>query len=117
MQGASFTREERLRRSREFLRTKKEGKRHLAESFVIYTAPNTLCVRRLGISAGSRVGAAARRNRIKRLLKEFFRLNKNLFPESSDILISVRKTTAVKNYGDIEKELKGLFKTPGRGQV
>jgi len=117
VQRASFTREERLRRSGEFLRAKKEGKRHLTESFVIYAAPNTLGARRLGISAGSRVGAAARRNRIKRLLKEFFRLNKNLFPESSDILISVKKTTAVKNYGDIEKELKGLFKTPGHGYV
>jgi len=72
-------------------------------------------MRRLGLIVGRHAGCAARRNRLKRLLREFFRLNKEAFPLSADIVISVRKeNTFVENYKDVEAELSTAFKMPRR---
>lgn len=106
----TFVKEERLRKAAEFLKVRGEGKKHPTESFLVYVLPNGLKIRRLGLSVSKRVGIAARRNRIKRLLKEFFRLNKTLFPESSDILITVKKTAAAEKLKDVESELAPLLK-------
>lgn len=109
---AIFTREERLRKTNDFLRVRKEGKRYSSGSFVLHMLSNGLGRRRLGLSISAKAGTAVRRNRIKRLLREFFRLKKDLFPESSDIVISVRKTPAadtVKKLEDVERDLKRLL--------
>ncbi len=45
---------------------------------------------RLGLSVSRRVGTAPRRNRIKRLLREAFRLMRHDFPRAYDVVIVVR---------------------------
>ena len=45
---------------------------------------------KFGISIGRRVGIAVKRNRIKRLLREAFRLLQHDFPRSYDIIAVVR---------------------------
>jgi ribonuclease P protein component len=47
--------------------------------------------RQVGISAGKRAGGAVARNRAKRLLREFYRMNKGLFPMGTRTAIVVRK--------------------------
>ena len=72
----------------------------------------------MGLIVGRHAGCAARRNRLKRLLREFFRLNKEAFPLSADIVISVKKENAsVKGYKDVEAELSTLLKTPRRDHI
>ena len=46
--------------------------------------------RGLGLSVAARVGTAPRRNRIKRLLREAFRLMQHDFPRPYDLVIVVR---------------------------
>ena len=112
----SFGRNLRLKSSEDFQKVRKQGRKHSARSFLIYILPNTSGLRRLGLIAGRHAGCAARRNRLKRLLREFFRLNKEAFPPSVDIVISVRKeNAAVKNYKDVEAEFSTVFKTPRSG--
>ncbi|MFN0010554.1 MAG: ribonuclease P protein component [Phycisphaerales bacterium] len=45
---------------------------------------------RLGLSVGKRVGNAVERNRVKRLLREAFRLSQRELPPGLDLIVSVR---------------------------
>ena len=45
---------------------------------------------RIGISVSRKIKGAVVRNRIKRIFKESFRLNRNDYPQGADIVIVVR---------------------------
>src|SRR5439155_22606439 len=56
----------------------------------VYSLPNELGHPRLGISISRRVGTAVRRNRIKRLLREAFRIHQHDLPRGYDLVFVVR---------------------------
>ena len=51
--------------------------------------PNALPHNRLGCSVSRRVGTAVKRNRIKRLLREAYRLDQHELPRSYDLVVIV----------------------------
>jgi ribonuclease P protein component len=56
----------------------------------VYSLANELGHARLGISISRRVGNAVRRNRIKRLLREAFRVHQHDLPRGYDLVFVVR---------------------------
>ena len=67
---------------------------------------------RLGISVPRKVGNAVRRNRIKRLVRETFRLHRDLFPGASDIVFTVRPAFSAASMDEVRLAVAGLT---GRG--
>ena len=55
-----------------------------------YALPNTLGHPRLGMSVSRKVGTAVRRNRIRRLIRESFRLLQHDLPQGYDFVVVVR---------------------------
>jgi ribonuclease P protein component len=55
-----------------------------------YAMPNQLGFPRLGMSVSRKVGTAVRRNRIRRLIRESFRLLQHDLPQGYDLVVVVR---------------------------
>lgn len=64
--------------------------------------PNTDSCNRLGISVQKKTGNAVRRNRIKRLIRELFRLHPGLFPPCCDVVFAVRPGFVINRLADIQ---------------
>jgi ribonuclease P protein component len=105
-----FRKEERIRKRTDFQRALREGAKYQTPYFRISISPNGLSHCRLGITAGRKIGSAVQRNRLKRRIREFFRLNKDRFPVSSDLLITAKEGAAGLNFWQVSEELKGLFR-------
>src|SRR3954464_13845535 len=56
----------------------------------VYALPNHLGHPRLGMSVSRKVGTAVRRNRIRRLIREAFRLLQHDLPQGYDLVVVVR---------------------------
>ncbi|MDI6760521.1 MAG: ribonuclease P protein component [Candidatus Brocadiaceae bacterium] len=87
MSEKTFTKEERLRKRRDIDKVFKEGKAFKGAIFNAYVLRNSLGHPRIGIVVGRKFGGAVQRNRIKRLLRESYRLNKGLVGEGIDMVL------------------------------
>jgi ribonuclease P protein component len=63
---------------------------------------------RLGLVVTRRLGKAVRRNRVKRLLREFFRRQKKAMPPQ-DLIIMAKKGANILSYQQVEAELGRLL--------
>ena len=65
--------------------------------------------RRLGLAVSKKTGGSVQRNYVKRRLREYFRLNKELFPVNNDIVIRVKRGAAYKSYNQMKMELDSIL--------
>ncbi len=85
-----FPRSHRLAGRRAFAAVFGAKMRKHAGPLTVFVRPNDLPHARLGLSVGRRIGNAVRRNRVKRLLREAFRLGRQDWPSGYDVVIAVR---------------------------
>ena len=76
----------------------------------MYVLENGLDRNRLGISVSKKVGNSVVRHRLKRLVKESYRLHESVFEEGLDIVVVVRTTAKDRTYREIESALLHLGK-------
>jgi ribonuclease P protein component len=116
MDRRTFGKHERIRKKRDYLAVYQQGTRSYSSHFTLIAHPNPSGTGRLGITVSKKVGNAVKRNRIKRLLREFFRLHKEQFPPAQDVVIMARWAKGAKgalpplNYRDLCLELESLLK-------
>ncbi|MFH1080007.1 MAG: ribonuclease P protein component [Pseudomonadota bacterium] len=115
MDRQTFGKNERIRKKRDFLAVYQQGVRNHSNHFTVIAHRNPSGKRRLGITVGKKVGNAVKRNRLKRLLREFFRLHKEQFPPAQDIVVmakwtkGARGSMSILSYRDLRLELLGLL--------
>ena len=105
---ARFTKAARLRHRQEFLRAQAQGKRFHTRHFGVTLAPMAEGHPRLGLVATRRLGKAVQRNRVKRLLREFFRRHQTGLP-AFDLVIMAKKGASALEYHQVEEELGRLL--------
>ena len=92
--GCGFSKQERLRKRREFLGVYERGDKVQATYFVLYILENKLSYHRLGITVSRKIGTSVVRNRIKRRLREIFRANKQAIAPHCDLVVNVKRAAA-----------------------
>jgi ribonuclease P protein component len=68
----------------------KSRSRKTSGPLAVSAVPNGLEHSRLGLAIGRRVGPAVERNRLKRLIREAFRLEQRVLPRGFDFVVTVR---------------------------
>lgn len=109
----SFSCRERLRKTADFNRVYSNGRRVAHSSLVLIFDASPTELTRLGLSVGKRIGGAVVRNRVKRLLREAFRLNKYRLKKGYDILLVARKGVEDLTFREMEVQVLGLFRRGG----
>ncbi len=105
----SFPKELRLLGRSEFRRVYDEGERRNASLCAVFFRPNGLSRTRIGITASARVGGAVLRNRLKRRVREVFRLNRAALPGGWDIVVNPHESLARVPFSTLTSELLRLF--------
>ena len=108
MSPSAFSKSEKLLNRKDFVNLNRFGQKHRTAHFTVSIAKNGLARTRLGITASRKVGGAVIRNRVKRLVREVFRLHKGFFPEGCDISVSARKSADDLDFRKVREELIGL---------
>ena len=105
-----FTFKEKLRNKSDFNFLLRNGQKIISDNFIIYFCSNDFPYNRVAISIKRKVANSVKRNRMKRLLREFFRLNKNnvIFEDSYDFLLIARKDFSSLKLEKISEELLSL---------
>ena len=89
----------------DYQRALQGGKRIHTRHFALVFYPTEFITTRLGLIVSKRVGNAVNRNRVKRLIREFFRLNKSLFPVSYDVVVIAKPGAHTLTYHQVANEI------------
>lgn len=100
-----------LKKDSDFRKVYKHGKSFANRYLVMYILENKSGSSRIGISVSKKVGNAITRNKLRRRIKECYRLDidENV-KEGFDIVFIARVSSKDSEYKDIEKSIKHLAK-------
>ncbi len=101
---------ESLKKNQQFQFVYKNGKSYANKYLIMYVKENGLEINRIGISVSKKVGNSVVRHRLKRLIRESYRLHENIFNSGLDIVIVGRPSAAAVGYEEVESALLHLGK-------
>ncbi len=80
---------------------------------VLYARPNRSAQNRVGITVGKKLGHAVVRNRVRRRLREIYRLNEDRFASGWDIVVVARSRCVGASFGSLTKAYLSLAEKAG----
>ena len=93
-----------LKENRQFRRLYAKGKSVVGPCFVLYCRKNRLENNRLGITVGGKLGNAVTRNRIRRRMREIYRIHESEFSTGFDLVAVARVRALHTDFAKLERE-------------
>ena len=109
-----FARAQRLKQGRDFTRVRQEGQRAVLGCLIA----NWQCMpveakARVGVVVSRKVGAAVERTRVRRLLRETFRLHQYELAQPVDLVLVARPSIAGRAFAGVEKDFLTVLRKAG----
>ena len=105
----SLTKADRISKRSEFRYISNFGKKLEDKYFIVLFCIGQTERSRLGLTVSRKVGNAVKRNRVKRLLREYFRLNRQKLDGNWDINIIAKKDAADLTLDQVFLSLNGIL--------
>ena len=102
--------EEVVKNNREFDYIIKNGKYRKNNEYVIYYVENDKEYNRFGISVSKKIGNAVTRNYYKRVIRNICDKSKNLYSNSKDYIIIMRKGLTLLSFEEAYQSINDLLK-------
>lgn len=104
---------QRIRKNSEFRYIYRRGRSYSNEKVVLYLFRNRKDYNRIGISVSKKVGNSVTRNRIKRLIRESYRVNSDLFIKGYDLIFIARNGIKKANYYEVQNAVFNVIRKGG----
>ncbi len=101
---------ESLKSNQDFKVVYKNGKSLANKYLLVYLLENSDHINRLGISVSKKVGNSVVRHRLKRLIKESYRLHENMFNSGLNIVVIARVGANGATFHEVEDALLQLMR-------
>ncbi len=101
-----------LKLNRDFRRAYK-GESYVGGFTVVYVRKNKYTFNRLGLTVGKSAGKAVMRNRMKRLMRESYRLMEDKIGTGYDFIIVARNRAIGKTQSQIQKDIEFSMRKAG----
>ena len=88
----------------DFRRIYRKGRSAVSGGVVVYCLPNKQGKSRLGLTVSTKVGKAVVRNRVRRRLRELYRLHKAELLPGYDLIVVARVRAVDMPYAKLEKQ-------------
>ena len=98
-----------LKENHLFRRLYSKGKSAVSPSLAVYVRPNHHRRSRLGLTVGTKVGKAVRRNKVRRRIREAYRIHEDRMVPGFDMVVVARSRSAYAPYAEIERDLLRLL--------
>ena len=102
-----------LKENFQFKRLYRWGKSEAGPYVAVYCRRNGEGINRLGVTTGGKLGKAVVRNRIRRCIKEAYRLSEKRMSRGYDIVVVARGRSVTIDYHHIESDLLRCLKKLG----
>ena len=93
-----------VKKNYEFRRMYVKGKSGVSSCLVVYYRKNRLGHNRLGVTVSTKLGHAVVRNRVRRRLRELYRLHKAELLPGYDLIVVARVRAVGMPYAKLEKQ-------------
>ena len=102
-----------IKLNREFRYAYRKGKKVVSDLVILHYYANRTNENKLGITVSTSIGNAVTRNRVKRYMREAFRIYKDRIKTGYNIVIVARNKTAYSNFDSIKFCMKECIENSG----